>query len=178
MSPAAFLSLNFQEVSGVVLYRLYHINIKHGQNYITGFIKYLILLSQMKKLIVAILAILYMGSTTGATIHMHYCMGKLVDKGLWHGKAKKCSLCKKQDKKKSCSKSCCKDSHKFIKLEKDQKTGETAFQFVQQVAVLYSNHFAEVFQPFTVSLTQAYPVSNGPPPGKVHSYILHCTFRI
>jgi len=132
----------------------------------------------MKKLIVAILAILYMGSTTGATIHMHYCMGKLVNKGLWHEKKAKCSLCKKQENKKACTKSCCKDQHKFIKFEKDQKAGETAFQFLHQAAFLNTYHNYAFTSPRLSKLAQQYPVCNAPPLGKVHSYILNCTFLI
>jgi hypothetical protein len=40
----------------------------------------------MKKFITAILAVLYLGTSSGATIHMHYCMGKLAEWGLGHQK--------------------------------------------------------------------------------------------
>ena len=33
----------------------------------------------MKKAIVSILAVLYLCSSAGATVHLHYCMGKLVN---------------------------------------------------------------------------------------------------
>lgn len=155
-----------------------HINIKGDENFITTFIKYLILLCRMKKVIVAILAILYMGSTTGATIHMHYCMGKLVDKGLWHNKASKCKLCNKQEKKKACTKDCCKDQHKFVKVEKDQKAGETSFQYVHPAAAVNPHHYTVFASERIIKLAQQYPVCNAPPLGNVHFYILNCTFLI
>ncbi|MBK8522228.1 MAG: hypothetical protein IPL54_15650 [Chitinophagaceae bacterium] len=37
-----------------------------------------------EKFITAILAVLYLGTSSGATIHMHYCMGKLAEWGLGH----------------------------------------------------------------------------------------------
>ncbi|MBK6990321.1 MAG: hypothetical protein IPH34_00115 [Chitinophagaceae bacterium] len=36
----------------------------------------------MKKFITAILAVLYISTSTGAMVHMHYCMGQLADWGL------------------------------------------------------------------------------------------------
>ena len=47
----------------------------------------------MKKFITAILAVLYLGTSSGATIHMHYCMGKLADWGLGHKNSKTCGQC-------------------------------------------------------------------------------------
>ena len=47
----------------------------------------------MKKFITAILAVLYLGTSSGATIHMHYCMGKLADWGLGHQNSKTCGNC-------------------------------------------------------------------------------------
>ena len=74
----------------------------------------------MKRLLVTILAILYLGTSTGATIHMHYCMGKLVDMKLWHSGRDKCGNCGMK-KSKACAKKCCKDEHKLVKLEKDHR---------------------------------------------------------
>jgi hypothetical protein len=132
----------------------------------------------MKKFIVCILAILYMGSSTGATVHMHYCMGKLVEQGLWHGKAKKCSKCgAKADS--SCKKKCCKDEHKLVKLDKDQKTTASAFQLLAFTSLVTPVNFIELPQAQVSSLTQEFPVNNAPPRScKVQSYILLCTFRI
>jgi hypothetical protein len=142
----------------------------------------------MKKLLVCILAVLYIGSSTGATVHMHYCMGKLVEMGLWHGKkAKACSKCTAKESNKcaakengkSCKKKCCKDVHKLVKLDKDHKTAESAIQLLALTAVATPVYFYELPQIQIASLTQQYPLTNAPPRScKVQSYILHCTFRI
>ncbi len=68
----------------------------------------------MKKFLTLILAMLYMGTSTGATFHMHYCMEKLVDVSLWHDE--ETHVCDS-----SCCKNCCKDVHHTVKLEKDQQ---------------------------------------------------------
>jgi hypothetical protein len=134
----------------------------------------------MKKLIIGILAILYMGSSTGATVHMHYCMGKLVDIGLWHGeKASSCNKCGAKENNKSCKKKCCKDVHKLVKLDKDQKTAESAFQLVALTSFVTPDHYYDLPQVQIATLTQEYPVTNAPPrSSKVQPYIFLCTFRI
>jgi hypothetical protein len=52
-----------------------------------------VLASTMKKLFVAILAILYLSTSTGATLHVHYCMGRLAGWGLGHNNSKTCGKC-------------------------------------------------------------------------------------
>lgn len=67
----------------------------------------------MKRILVTILATLYMLSATGATVHLHYCMGRLVSAGLMHKSHDRCDKCgmKKAEQKKGC----CKDEHKTFK---------------------------------------------------------------
>ncbi|THU38026.1 hypothetical protein FAM09_15180 [Niastella caeni] len=130
----------------------------------------------MKRLIVTILALFYLGTSTGATIHLHYCMGKLVEMKLWHSEADKCGNCGMK-KKTACEKKCCKDEHKLVKLEKaHQKAIENIFQFTQFVATLPVSYF-EFPQVYIPSVAQELPVSHGPP-RSIPIHILHCTFRI
>jgi hypothetical protein len=119
----------------------------------------------MKKFIVAILAFLYISASTGATINLHYCMGKLVD---WTALSKDTDKCGKCGMLKSNAKDkgCCKDEHKQINLEKDQKTAENNIQLVQLVSV-------------AISISEANPTSNAPPrSSSVAVYIRNCVFRI
>jgi len=132
----------------------------------------------MKKLLTLILAILYMGSSTGATFHMHYCMGKLVEVKLWHKEAQKCSKCGAEPKS-ACAKKCCKDEHKTVKLEKDQRTAENVLPFIQLPAIFIPVTYCESPELYTLSLQEEFPVTNAPPrSSKVHTHILNCTFRI
>lgn len=132
----------------------------------------------MKKFFIAILAIVYMGTATGATIHMHYCMGKLVSMGLLAGKD---DLCGKCGMKKTVGKStgCCKDEHKQIKIDKDQKTTKTAVQTMQAIAVEMPVAIVEIpFNNFS-SLTESNPYGNAPPrSAAVAVYIRNCVFLI
>ncbi len=132
----------------------------------------------MKKFATLILTLLYMSSSTGATFHMHYCMGKLVAVNLWHKNGKKCDKCGAGENS-TCRKNCCKDEHKTVKLEKDQKITENAVHFPALAAVASPVPFIEVPQPHTVSLAEKFPISHAPPrSGKVTPQILYCTFLI
>ncbi len=81
----------------------------------------------MKKIIVAILALLYITTSTGATIHMHYCMGELADWGIGLNDSKTCGKCG-MDKSDEKDNGCCNDEQKQVKLETDhQKAGLIGF---------------------------------------------------
>ena len=121
----------------------------------------------MKKFLAAILAFLYLSTSMGATIHLHYCMGKLISWGLSNHESKTCSLCGMekhngmQDDHAS-NKNCCRDEHKTITADKDQKADRTEFHFTSissDPAIIY-------FQESTVgipSMSVESPKANSPP---------------
>lgn len=132
----------------------------------------------MKKVLTLLLLLLYVGTSTGATFHMHYCMGKLVKIELWHGDKKKCSHCE-TDLSKGCPKKCCKDEHKTVKLEKDQKVTAPALHFLQMPVADVPVSYVQLPPAKIVRLATAHPVSHAPPySSKVQPYILHCIFRV
>ncbi len=47
----------------------------------------------MKKVLTTILAFVYLSTSMGATIHLHYCMGKLASWGLIDHESKNCTKC-------------------------------------------------------------------------------------
>lgn len=88
----------------------------------------------MKRILVTILAFLYLSTSMGATIHLHYCMGKLISWGLIDHESKSCMTCgmyKETNGKVGISvgKNCCKDEHKMIKTGNDQKVTSAEYQF-------------------------------------------------
>jgi hypothetical protein len=133
----------------------------------------------MKKFIVAILAVLYLGTSTGATVNLHYCMGKLSDWSLIHDESKTCGTCgmkKVQHQKKGC----CKDEKKFVKIDSDQKfSGKTinTFRlvgFALPLSFEECNHF--IIYPdcsYKQSVGHSPPSKNG-----VDIYIRNCVFLI
>jgi len=132
----------------------------------------------MKKLIVAISALVYMTTSTGALLHLHYCMGELANWGLGYNDSKTCGKCgmKKSDDKKN---DCCKDELKFIKNETDQKTIKTGVQWSQLIAVAIPVSFAETSYSGFSSLKQENPICHAPPRSSgIGLYIRNCSFLI
>ncbi|WP_462251513.1 HYC_CC_PP family protein [Ferruginibacter sp.] len=132
----------------------------------------------MKKVFIAILAIIYITTSTGAVLHMHYCMGELADWGLGHNESAICGKCGMKEVKGS-NKGCCSHEQKLIKNVADQKTTQPAFQMAPIIAVAVPVSFIEI------------PSNNYPYPGKeipvkyglirtdgVAVYIRHCVFII
>ena len=130
----------------------------------------------MKRVFVTILAFVYLTASSGAIIHLHYCMGKLISWDLSHKHEAKCGTCG-MDKKGHGG--CCKDEQKVLQIEKDQKTSQFAFQFL----TLSSNAVAVAYAglPFVYpsAILVENPTANAPPlPGKVPIYVLNRIFRI
>ncbi len=132
----------------------------------------------MKKLLIAIFALLYISNSTGATLHIHYCMGKLADWGLGHNNSKTCGECG-MEKSEEKDNGCCKDEHKFIKNDTDQKTAEVGLQMLQVLAVALPVSFIEIpFNDFH-SVTEENPISHVPPRScSIAVYIRNCVFLI
>ena len=140
----------------------------------------------MKKFLVTILAFVYLTSTVGATVHLHYCMDKLVAWGLGQEKSNKstCQYCgmSKSPANKHCGKEikgCCKDDQKQVKLENDQKLSETAIKVAKISGEIISHVFpVHTFKPVN-SLPETYPLNHAPPrQSGAPIFILNCVYRI
>src|SRR5258708_28019621 len=89
----------------------------------------------MKKVFATILAIIYLSTSMGATVHLHYCMGKLFSWSLTDKDSKNCGQCGMPKSAMgghclSFKDGCCKDKQAHIQIDKDQKATENAYQFI------------------------------------------------
>lgn len=75
----------------------------------------------MKKLLVLLLLVIYGSATMGTTVHLHYCMNKVVGWSLVDSKDNQCHTCGMEKKG-----GCCKDSKAQIKLAADQQKADPA----------------------------------------------------
>ncbi len=132
----------------------------------------------MKKIIVAILALMYITTSTGATIHMHYCMGELADWGIGRNNSKTCGKCG-MDKSDEKDNGCCKDEEKDIKLKTDhQKAGFTGFINTLAAPAISTPVPDFNFQPF-LQITESHRTCNAPPDiGDIKLHVLYCVFLI
>jgi hypothetical protein len=131
----------------------------------------------MKKLIVTILATLYLTASVGAPISIHYCMGKLVDWSMSNNEASNCAKCG-MEKKATADSGCCSDEAKFIKNTGDQATAAT-MQFQVFHAADVPLAFAEYNKFPLSSLTLEYTRANAPPIlPHVPIHVRNCMFLI
>lgn len=132
----------------------------------------------MRKAFTLILALLYISTTTGAAVHMHYCMGKMSGWGLIASTSDTCGKCgmEKLDKEDN---GCCKDEIKLIKNESDQKSNPSAYQLISLVSVSLPPAFIDYTAAMLSSIAEEKPVSHAPPRSRpVAVYILHRSFLI
>ena len=131
----------------------------------------------MKKFIIAILAVLYLGTTTGTTVHLHYCMDKLAGWSLTNEEMERCGKCG-MEKKGDQPNSCCKDKQQFLKNDKDQKN-TTPFQLLPLPVVDLPVNFIEFNEPLTLDNFKTSVRSNAPPPGSgISIYKRNCVYRL
>jgi hypothetical protein len=138
----------------------------------------------MKKVLATILAIIYLSTSMGATIHLHYCMDKLVAWGLLDHSGKDCSFCGMQKKQMAAGctvvkKDCCRDEHRQIKNSQDQKMGQTSVESAGVTMTAADVPFGAWTDPFVASPVLTQPADNGPPEaGDVPVFLRNRNFRI
>ena len=95
----------------------------------------------LKKVIVSILAVLYMTASSGMTIHVHYCMGKAISVSFreWNGESHKCPNCGMHQKK-----GCCDEKETLIKIEKEYNTVQPSFDVSTSVYYITLTSFIGV----------------------------------
>ena len=132
----------------------------------------------MKNLLTILLLVLYTTSTIGATVHVHYCMGKLVGYSLRHSDVDACDKCGMKETKQK--KGCCNEEHKQIKV-KDEHNKANANEYVAKVffAPSFITHTRYVVYSEVLSNTV---VTNNyhPPPLFIHNkrHIVYGVFLI
>lgn len=132
----------------------------------------------MKRVLAFILSFFYLATTTGATFHLHYCMGKLVNVKLWQEETKKCSKCGTEEND-PCSKKCCKDENKTVKFEKEYNAVKNISPTFQLKIWAKSVLYEELPQVAFVSVSPVYSQSNAPPrSSNIPVYLLNSLFLI
>jgi hypothetical protein len=138
----------------------------------------------MKKVLATILAFVYLSSSMGATIHLHYCMGKLASWGLIDHESKNCPQCGmlKKASRAQCMASkmdCCKDEHKQIKTVKDQKLFPSELFKYNNLSHTLALNEPDVQSIKTSSISIEYPNTNAPPLlDKLPLFVLYRNFRL
>jgi len=131
----------------------------------------------MKKIAIFLLAVFYLGITTGVVVSKHFCMNRLDSWELYGNVDDQCGRCGMETSKEKHG--CCHDEVQIVKLHADQKPTLVAFNFEWTGDAILPPAY-----PFTIE-TQAIadvPVSqfNHSPPllSEQDRYLRNCVFRI
>ena len=130
----------------------------------------------MKKLITTILAIFYLGVSSGASIDMHYCMGQLIDWGISQDETEKCNNCGME---KGLSSDCCKDEQHKLAVKESPKASAIVYHFNTPGLNVHSAVYNGTGFIYVHPLEENRIVSDSPPPSQsIPAFIRNCTFRI
>lgn len=127
----------------------------------------------MKKFLVTILAVIYLATSTGTTINIHYCMGKKYDLQFFNHK--KCSKCGMRINKPGC----CKTEYQLCKI-KDNHIGSenVAIPFIH-FSIIYFFNSALIINSVPLKPVAIINSSHSPPLyNGIPAYISHCIYRI
>lgn len=132
----------------------------------------------MKRILLCILACFYLGISSGATVHFHYCMGQLVKLGLSAPQKTPCPFCG-MEKKEASKKSCCKDDYTQAKVDQSQKTDPVQHQFQPLCPVLSPASDWKSCVAVLPIESHSINLKNAPPEKEpVPVFIRNCTYRI
>ena len=130
----------------------------------------------MKKIIATILLALYFAASSGATLEMHFCMGKFVAIHLVNTstETESCKGCGMEKKK-----GCCENKHHIIKTDKQYDVNNSPVIITSPINILVaffiSNSNTKVFTTSYIT----FPLSNSPPNvTNVPAYIINCTYLV
>lgn len=129
----------------------------------------------MKKFLAILLIMVYGTASSGATIHLHYCMGKFACFGLSSEKKETCYQCGMNKGKNDC----CKDVKKTFKTLKDYSASGLSFNVAKQAAPALQPDWTSFPQDIFRSPDHLTVFAHGPPDCiPIPLYTRFCNFRI
>ena len=131
----------------------------------------------MKRLIFLIWSLIYLSTSTGANVHLHYCMGQIASWGLWQKDDKECDKCGM--KKDGMKDGCCNDEYQYVKLKVDQKPLEKITSDFFPFLIYNTTHYNIDFSPILNSINYPTRLNNSTLRSwRVPLYLRNCLFLI
>ncbi len=131
----------------------------------------------VKQFLVLILSFVYISSSTGAFVHVHYCMGEVASWGFGANQSTVCGKCGMEEVIGETT-GCCNNEQQVIKLVNDQKVSEANFHFEQHYVEAITPQLARFSSQYFPSLSERIHPTSAPPLRKVPLFLFNCIFRI
>lgn len=116
---------------------------------------------EMKKLLTFIIAIFYLASSTGATVRLHYCMGKLANWGVGYDQSRLCTKCGMSESLDIAG--CCNDEHTYIKNHSDQEIAYPSISLFKALIIPGLPELPEISLPVFSSMRKGHLWKDHPP---------------
>ena len=128
----------------------------------------------MKKFLVTILAFVYLAGSAGATVNMHYCMGKFYSADL-SGLKEDCNKC---GMKRSAG-HCCNSQSKTLKACDSHNAVANNINLSAPVFAIADNVWNDIHSD-KLAIAPSFTTNNNSPPGSsgFSLCILHCIFKL
>ena len=128
----------------------------------------------MKRFLIVIFALLYIGLSSGITLTILHCMGKLVEVGIWQDET--CNTFGA----KHAHKSCCSTETQFIKISDDQNVDQLQVIKYVPMAIALLFDLRDLYNLPETEQEANIPVHSNTPPewSGTDRLIHHCTFLI
>ena len=126
----------------------------------------------MKRLITFLIAVLYLGVSSGIALQVHYCMDEVAAFTLMPADSDKCDTCGMTDN------SCCRDEVTFIKLQDAHKQPVVGFEAHQFVSLLPERFFVSIDAGEVVLSHRTFTGTSPPSNLTVKKNVLHCRYNV
>jgi len=127
----------------------------------------------MKKLLTAILLLIYFTVTTGVVVSLHYCMDRFDSVRVGTEASEKCGSCGMHKGLNEC----CWDDVSIVKLQSAHMAAAFAPADFSLGALLPPQHEQQILS-LMESRPEVPPLSHGPPLPEKDICVMHCVFRI
>jgi hypothetical protein len=130
----------------------------------------------MKKVFAILLAVIYLVSVSGASLHFHYCMGKMQNWSIGYDNSKEdCPICGMTQKK-----GCCEDQHHSIQTDK-QYSASSVLITISKITVDPLHHIDHYISVCNTDNFNIHSSKANAPPGRISNiplFIENCNYRI
>ena len=127
----------------------------------------------MKKIILALLSLVYLAVASGIVVGTHYCMGRITSSEYAYSAGDRCDQCGMKNQN-----GCCHTEFKIVKLSDDQQQVKANFNLSEPI-VAFLHHSLNLLQPLQGQEQRMLDDHSSPPPGPGHPlYISNSVFRI
>lgn len=129
----------------------------------------------MKPILSVILALIYLATSSGLALQVHYCMDEVSGVSLSQPDENSCGYCGMEKN----SNTCCKDETRFVKLDDAHKLlGSAYVKHPVVIALKPGANFEACFPPAHLSVAALFNAHAPPLKTNRPLHVMHCVFRV